>query len=92
MKKIVLAIVSGMWYNKNNKGKERTDMNKFFEAVGYIASVLAAALGIVWLVNKLIDREIDEEIAEECECDCDCDETCECCEEAPATETADAEV
>ena len=58
-------------------------MSKFFEAIGYIASVLAAAFGIIYLINKLTDREIDEELdseveemdlEEECECECaECD-------------------
>ena len=64
-------------------------MSKVFEVIGYVASVLAAAFGIIWLINKLTDREIEEELADECECDCECD--CECAEEAPVAETADAE-
>lgn len=65
-------------------------MSKFFEAIGYIASVLAAAFGIVWLVNKLTCREIEEELECDCACgdECDCEGDCECaeasCEEAEA--------
>lgn len=64
-------------------------MTKFFAAIGYIASVLAAATGIIWLLNKLADREIEEEL--ECECECcedeDCSEcACECAEECAADE------
>ena len=42
-------------------------MSKFFEAIGYVASVLAAAFGIIYLINKLTDREIDEELEAEVE-------------------------
>ena len=63
-------------------------MSKFFEAVGYITSVFAAAFGIVWLVNKITCREIEDEL--ECECDdCTCGDECECCE-AEAEEAAPA--
>lgn len=63
-------------------------MTKFFAAVGYVASVLAAAFGVIYLINKFTAAEIEEEI--ECEC-CDCeDEKCEC-EETPAEEPAPAE-
>ena len=60
------------------------DMSKFFEAVGYITSVLAAAFGIVWLVNRITCREIEDELECECECgdECECGEECECCEAA----------
>ena len=64
-------------------------MSKFFEVIGYIASVLAAAFGIIWLINKLTDREIDEELDAEAEgldldeeCECDCAE-CECADAEP---------
>lgn len=40
-------------------------MAKFFAFVGYIVSVLAAAFGIVYFVNKLTDRAVDEEIEAE---------------------------
>ena len=67
-------------------------MNRFFEAIGYLVSVLAAAFGIVCLLNKIVDRKIDEEIAEECECDGDCADECECTVgDAPVADTADAE-
>ena len=70
-------------------------MSKVFEVIGYVASVLAAAFGIIWLINKLTDREIEEELADECDCECDeacdCECDCECAEEAPVAETADAE-
>ncbi|MBQ2718842.1 MAG: hypothetical protein IJF73_02110 [Clostridia bacterium] len=64
-------------------------MTKFFAAIGYIASVLAAATGLLWLINKLTDREIEEEL--ECECECcedECGDECECCaaEDASADE------
>ena len=68
-------------------------MGKFFEAIGYLASVLAAACGIVFLVNKILERKLDEEIEAECECDCDCECDCECdcdCEETEAAEAAEA--
>ena len=42
-------------------------MSKFFEAIGYVTSVLAAAFGIIYLINKLTDREIDEELEAEVE-------------------------
>ena len=53
-------------------------MGKFFEAIGYLASVLAAAVGIVYLANKLLERRLDEEIEAECDCAGDCDGECEC--------------
>lgn len=60
-------------------------MSKFFEVIGYVASVLAAAFGIIYLINLLTGREIDEEL--ECEVEeLDLDE-CECAE----AECADAE-
>ena len=44
-------------------------MSKFFEVIGYVASVLAAAFGIIYLINLLTGREIDEELdLDECEC------------------------
>ena len=64
-------------------------MTKFFAAIGYVASVLAAAFGIIYLIDKLCACEIEEEI--ECECE-DCDGECEAdaaeekAEEAPAAE------
>ena len=64
-------------------------MTKFFAVIGYIASVLAAATGIVWLLNKLADREIEEEL--ECECECCGDEDCPECECDCAADEAVAE-
>ena len=63
-------------------------MSKFFEAIGYVVSVLAAAFGIVWLVNKLTCREIEEEL--ECEYECDCDAECECEADGECAEPAPA--
>ena len=67
-------------------------MSKFFEAIGYIASVLAAAFGIIYLINKLTDREIDEELEADVEemdleeeCDCECAE----CADAEPVEAAE---
>ncbi len=40
-------------------------MSKFFAFVGYVVSVLAAAFGIFYLINKLTDKEIDDELCEE---------------------------
>ena len=60
-------------------------MSKFFEVIGYVASVLAAAFGIIYLINLLTGREIDEELEGEVE-ELDLDE-CECAE----AECADAE-
>ena len=60
-------------------------MNKIFAVIGYVASVAAAAVGLLWLYNKLVDRAVEEE----CECDCECDCDCACTEE-PAEATADA--
>ena len=60
-------------------------MSKFFEAIGYVASVLAAAFGIIYLINKLTDREIDEELDAEVE-ELDLD-----AEECAGGECADAE-
>lgn len=68
-------------------------MGKFFEAIGYLASVLLAACGIVFLANKLFERQLDEEIEAECECDCDGECECECdcgCDCAEADEAVDA--
>ena len=63
-------------------------MTKFFAAVGYVASVLAAAFGVIYLINKLTGCEIEEELECECEdcCDGECEDKCECdaAEEAPA--------
>ena len=60
-------------------------MSKIFEAIGYIAAVLAAAFGIIFLINKLTDREIDEELeAEVEELDLEEDGECECAECADA--------
>ncbi len=69
-------------------------MTKFFAAVGYIASVLAAAFGVLYLINKFTGYEIEEELECECEdCEGECDNACECdsCEEKPAEEAAPAE-
>lgn len=66
-------------------------MSKFFEAIGYIASVLAAAFGIIYLINKLTDREIDEELDSEVE-EMDLEEECECeCAECDAEPVEAAE-
>ena len=42
-------------------------MSKFFTFVGYVVSVVAAAFGIIYLINKLTDKEIDDELCEEME-------------------------
>lgn len=66
-------------------------MSKFFEVIGYVASVLAAAFGIIYLINKLTDREIDEELdaeAEGLEFDEGEDVECECADAEPV-ETAE---
>lgn len=60
-------------------------MSKFFEAIGYVAAVLATAFGIIYLINRLTDREIEEELDAEID-ELDLDE----CEGADG-ECADAE-
>lgn len=66
-------------------------MSKFFEVIGYVASVLAAAFGIIYLINKLTDREIDEELdAEVEELDLDeCEDADGACADAEPVETAE---
>ena len=59
-------------------------MTKFFAAIGYLASVLAAAFGIIYLINKLTACEIEEEL----ECECEADAAEEKAEEAPAAAEA----
>ncbi len=61
-------------------------MTKFFAAVGYVVSVLAAAFGVVYLINRLTGCEIEEEL--ECECEDCCDEQCDCAAEEKAEEEA----
>ena len=64
-------------------------MTKFFAAIGYLASVLAAAFGIIYLINKLTACEIEEELECECEdCECEADAAEEKAEEAPAAAEA----
>ena len=59
-------------------------MSKFFTFVGYVVSVLAAAFGIVYLINKLTDKEIDDELCEEIEEECEDEE--EACDPADEDE------
>ena len=60
-------------------------MSKVLETIGYIVAVLAAAFGIIFLINKLTAREIDEELEAEIEeLDLEEDGECECAESADA--------
>ena len=52
-------------------------MAKFFMIVGYVVSVLAAAAGIVYLINKITGRSVDEEIEAEMEDACEEEVVCE---------------
>ncbi len=66
-------------------------MTKFFAAVGYVASVLAAAFGVIYLINKFTGYEIEDELECECEdcCDGDCDEGNTCSEDCTCGKTAE---
>lgn len=64
-------------------------MSKFFEIVGYVASVLAAAFGIIYLINKLTGRSVDEEIEAEMEDACDDEVVCEVVEDDATAEAAE---
>lgn len=59
-------------------------MSKFFTFVGYVVSVLAAAFGIVYLINKLTDKEIDEELCEEIDEECEDEAACDLADEDEA--------
>ena len=66
-------------------------MSKFFEIVGYIASVMAAAIGIIYLINKITDRKVEAEIEEEIDDACECNDEviCEVVDDDVAAEAAE---
>ncbi len=59
-------------------------MSKFFAFVGYVVSVLAAAFGIFYLINKLTDKEIDDELCEEMDEECEEETPCDLADDSEA--------
>ncbi len=40
-------------------------MSKFFAFIGYLATVFAAAAGLLFLLNKFTEKQIEEELEDE---------------------------